>query len=458
MCRPVIFIIFLFSIHAGHLTHASGLPSQLGTVHFPASTSGAAQKHFLRGIAALHSFWYREALDAFEKAVASEPEFAMGYWGLAMARNHPLWEEQDFPSAKAALSKITNISALTPREQAYIQAVRRLYGKGEKQARDSAYSRAMKKIYRNYPDDLEAACFYSLSLLGAARNTVDKLRLRAEAGAIALEVFQENPGHPCAAHYAIHAFDRPDLARLALPSAKRYAKIAPASHHAQHMPAHIFVQLGMWADAVNSNQNGWKTSVEWAEKKNLSKSERDYHSLQWWHYSLLQQGLVKQASQIFDIQQKDMAEGIKSQSNLRAGKYYCRMLAASVLETENWEGAEKLPPPDGWKPKSFSKAGYHFVRGFSAAMLGKMKEAGNHLLELTAIRKKGFRENHFKRVEYLEAWELEIQTAMKLQQKDFAEAIKLAKQAVLIEEKLPAPSRVPRESSNRLMNCLEKFI
>lgn len=440
MFRVLVLLILLIGTNAGHPTFAS----QLGTVHFPTSASEPAQKHFDRGVAALHSFWYPEALKAFEQSVIADPNFAMGYWGLAMAYNHPLWEDQDKNSAIEALSKISATSKLSQREQDYIHAVRILYGEGEKHTRDKAYSRIMEKIYKNYPDDLEAACFYSLSILGVSRNVVDKIRLQVEAGAIALEVFQKNPDHPCAAHYAIHAFDSPDLARLALPSAKRYAKIAPASHHAQHMSAHIFVQLGMWSDAVTSNLSGWRTSVEWVDTENLPLSERDYHSLQWLHYSYLQQGLLEKAESIFNIQQKDMREGIESKTNLRAGKYYYRMLAASVIETEQWGLIEKFPPPVGWEPKTFSKAGYHFARGFSAAMQGKIEEAEKHLSKLSAIREKGFRENYFKRIEYLEVWELEIQIAIKLHEKDFAEAIKLAKEATLIEEKLPAPSGPPR--------------
>lgn len=444
MFQVLIFLMALVAVNVGSFTYASGSSSQLGTVEFPTSSSGSAQKHFIRGVAALHSFWYTEALSAFEQSTIADPDFAMGYWGLAMAHNHPLWEDQDKKSASEALSKITDFSKLTQREQDYIHAVRLLYGDDEKHIRDKAYSKAMGNIYHNYPDDLEAACFYSLSKLGVARNSVNKLRLQVEAGAIALEVFQENPDHPCAAHYAIHAFDNPDLARLALPSAKRYAKIAPASHHAQHMSAHIFVQLGMWPDAVMSNKNGWRTSVDWVEQKNLPRSERDYHSLQWLHYAYLQQGLLKKATGIFDIQQKDMLEGIQSQSNLRAGKYYYRMLAATVIETEQWQLAEQFPLPDGWKPKSFSLAGYNFARGFAAAMRGKIKEAKRYLSEIQTIRKNGLRENYFKRIEYLQVWELEIQTAIKFFEKDYKAAIGLAKQAVLFEEKLPAPSGPPR--------------
>ena len=442
MFQVLVFFVTLVAVNVGSFKYASS--SQLGTVEFPTSSSGPAQKHFIRGLAALHSFWYTEAISAFEQSTIEDPDFAMGYWGLAMAHNHPLWEDQDKKSASEALSKITGFSKLTRREQGYIHAVRLLYGDGEKHIRDKAYSKAMENIYHNYPDDLEAACFYSLSKLGVARNLVNKLRLQVEAGAIALEVFQKNPDHPCAAHYAIHAFDHPDLARLALPSAKRYAKIAPASHHAQHMSAHIFVQLGMWPDAVTSNKNGWRTSVDWVEQKNLPRSERDYHSLQWLHYAYLQQGLLAKAASIFDIQQKDMLEGIQSQSNLRAGKYYYRMLAARVIETEQWESADPFSLPDGWKPKSFSLAGYNFARGFAAAMNGKIEEAKKYLSEIQAIRKKGLRENYFKRIEYLQVWELEIQTAIKLFEKDYKAAIELAKQGVLLEEKLPAPSGPPR--------------
>ena len=147
----------------------SAQESQLGRVEFPTSGSEKAQAHFLRGLAALHSFWYEEALEAFRESTKVEPDFAMGYWGEAMAHNHPLWSEQDIAAARQVLAKIKETPKLTERERAYIAAVRLLYGEGDKRARDAAYSAAMEKIYRAYPDDLDAAAFYSLSLLGRVR-------------------------------------------------------------------------------------------------------------------------------------------------------------------------------------------------------------------------------------------------------------------------------------------------
>ena len=215
------------------------------------------------------------------------------------------------------------------------------------------------------------------------------------------------------------------------------------------MPAHIFIQLGMWSEAAKSNENGWATSKKWVEREKLPKSNRDYHSLQWLHYVYLQQGLRGKAKTIFETQQKDMQEGIqaaaksKPNPNLRSGKYYYRMFAAAIIETEQWEKAKQFVPPEGWQPKSFSKAGYAFVRGYAAAMQGDDK-AKKYAAELKAIQEKGFRKNHFRQPEYLEVWKLEIETAMKLYEKDYEAAIQLAKQATLVEEKLPSPSGPPR--------------
>src|SRR5215210_6046075 len=127
--------------------------SQLGRVEFPTSGSEKAQAHFLRGLAALHSFWYEEALDAFRESTKVEPDFAMGYWGEAMAHNHPLWSEQDIAAARQVLTKIKETPKLTERERAYLAAVKLLYGDTDKRSRDAAYSAAMEKIYRAYPDD-----------------------------------------------------------------------------------------------------------------------------------------------------------------------------------------------------------------------------------------------------------------------------------------------------------------
>ena len=186
-----------------------GQLSRLGTVEFPTSGPAKAQAHFLRGVAALHSFWYPVALDEFRAATKLEPDFMMGYWGEAMAHNHPIWgDPQNTEAARQVLAKIRDTQKLTPRERAYLHAVQVLYGEDDKATRAQAHTEAMGKLYREYPEDLEAAAFYALALLGSVRpQDPAALQIRMRAAAIALEVYRKEPNHPGVAHCILHALD-----------------------------------------------------------------------------------------------------------------------------------------------------------------------------------------------------------------------------------------------------------
>ena len=416
--------------------------SQLGRVEFPTSGSAKAQQHFLRGLAALHSFWYEEAIEAFRESTKVDPDFAMGYWGEAMSYNHPLWSEQDIDAARQVLAKIKDTPKITERERAYIAAVRVLYGEGDKHARDVAYSAAMEKIYRAYPEDLDAAAFYALSLLGIGGEK--GYRLQAKAGAIALDVYQKNPNHPGAAHYIIHAFDDPDHAILALPAARRYASIAPEAHHARHMPSHIFLQLGMWPEAAASNESAWEASDTWMKRKNLSLSVRDYHSLHWLMYVYLQQGRYNDAEKLLNLMKKVMSES-KYDNKLRPGYYennYANMAATFVVETERWNLATDLFPDSKPTSDEPSMDGAHgatmrmsyanhtlplFIRGLAAAMMG----SEIRLNELEALHSKA------------EINEDEIAAVNASMKKDHAKAIELMKKATALEEAMRPPSGPP---------------
>ncbi len=462
-CRILFLIVFLIAVLA-----ASGAAqnSQLGKVEFETSGSGAAQAHFLRGLAALHSFWYEEALEAFRESTKAEPDFMMGYWGEAMAQNHPLWSEQDTPAARLIIGKIKETPKLTARERAYLNAIKMLYGEGDKHARDSAYSAAMERVYRDYPNDLDAAAFYSLSLIGLT-DTQDKgYRLQAKAGAIALEVYQKNPDHPGAAHYIIHAFDDPDHAILALPAARRYASIAPEAHHARHMPSHIFLQLGMWPEAAASNESAWESSDAWMKRKKLSVNVRDYHSLHWLLYCYLQQGRYSKAEELLTLMKQVMSESTYD-NKLRPGYYesnYASMAAAFVVETERWELASKLFPAakaedktasDQTSSSGYGSHGSHgatpstpaavstpmtaltvraprasqnlppFIRGFASAATGS-----GGALAATVSEKAGLRE-------------LQIAALAASMKQDHEKAIELMGKATLMEEAQGPPTGPP---------------
>ncbi len=448
--------------------------SQLGNVKFETSGSQKAQASFLHGLAALHSFWYEEALAAFRESTRIEPDFMMGLWGEAMAHNHPLWSEQDTAAARQLIAKIKETPKLTQRERAYLNAVNLLYGEGDKHARDAAYSVAMERVYLDYPDDLDAATFYSLSLLGLMRPGEKSYRLQAKAAAIALDVYQKNPNHPGAAHYIIHAFDDPEHAILALPAARRYAEIAPEAHHARHMPAHIFLQLGMWREAAASNESAWEASDAWMKRKNLSTSVRDYHSLHWLIYVYLQQGRYSKAEQLLALMKRVMSES-SYDNKLRPGYYennHANMAAAFVVETERWELAEKLFPESsaggqisGDEAAPSSHAGHSatqtaanaasndgqvtvrvsnrsltlplFIRGLSEALNGSAK-VEKSLAALRAIPR-----GNAPATATLEIRELEIAALAASLKEDHAKATELMRRATILEEAMGPPSGPP---------------
>ena len=460
----LLFIIFALSANAQQAT--------LGKVDFPTSGSTKAQAHFLRGVAALHSFWFEEALDEFREATRLEPDFMMGYWGEAMAYNHPLWSEQDTEAARKVLTKIRDTSKLTERERAYINAVRALYGEGDKLARDNAYAQAMERIYRDYPNDMEAAVFYSLSLLGTVRPGDKGYARQAKAGAIALEVYQKNPNHPGAAHFIIHAFDDPEHAILALPAAYRYAQIAPEAAHARHMPSHIFVQLGMWDNVVSSNISAFEASDNWVRTKKLSLSLRDYHSLSWLLYGYTQLGRYKKAEETLDVLRKAMSESYY-ENDMRPNYYenaYADMVAALIVNTEHWNAAKQMfdampKKADVKAATNPTQAGEHaghsammsgdartvrptaqrfrylavFVNGLAAASMKDFASAEKSVADLRTVRG----EMQGQQGKAVEIMMLEVSALATSMQGDNDKAIEMMKRATTLEEEMSPPSGPP---------------
>jgi len=281
----------------------------LGRVSFPTSGAATAQPAFIRGVLFLHSFEYDDAIEAFRQAQKADPSFAMAYWGEALAYNQPLWFNEDLAKARAALTKLgatasaRQARAPTEREKLYLDAVEKLYGDGSKTSRDRAYADRMGELSRRFPDDDEAAAFHALALLATIPSGGRDQAVSLKAGGIALAILKKNPQHPGAAHYALHAFDDGEHAAMGLDAARTYARIAPASSHARHMPSHVFLPLGMWDEAVASDESAFAASIDLAKRKGLSAAQYDFHSLSWLQYEYLQQGRFTKAREAMaDVQ------------------------------------------------------------------------------------------------------------------------------------------------------------
>ncbi|HVF88872.1 MAG TPA: tetratricopeptide repeat protein [Blastocatellia bacterium] len=449
--------------------------SSLGRVDFPTSGSEKATPHFLRGLAALHSFWYEEALDAFREATRVDPDFMMGYWGEAMAHNHPLWDQQDTEAARKALAMIKSAEKLTPRERAYIDAARALYGEGDKLTRDLAYMSAMEKLYRAYPDDLEAASFYSLSLLGTVRPGDKGFGRQMKAAAVAFDVYSKNPDHPGAAHYIIHSLDEPEHAILALPAARRYAEIAPDAHHARHMPSHIFLQLGMWPETASSNETAWAVSDAWVKRKSLPIVLRDYHSLSWLLYTYLQQGRYAKAEELLKVMERAMSESDAP----RLRKTYLDMATTYAVETGKYDSLPALlsvVKGEPSKSEAEATAGHHcapgakpsdvktdnkavaqnssyntsgenvrvpFARGLAAASSGSVEEAEKYAAVIGSIRKKRAERGDAYEAKRIEIMEAEVLALAKSMKGNNDEAIEIMRKATRLESEMDPPSGPP---------------
>lgn len=242
------------------------LAAGLGSLHFSATGSPACKAQAREGLLFLHSFVYEEAREAFRKA-----DCPIGRWGEAMSWDHPLWAEENLAEGRAALARLGAFT-VSPLETGLIKAARALYGEGDWSARHEAWLSALAELHARLPNDDEAALFHALALYVSSEHGKNVKRAM-EAVAIAQDVFERNPDHPGAAHYLIHAADTPDHAILALKAARRYARIAPSSSHALHMPSHIFVQLGMWKDVESSNLAAFAASE--------TKARPDWHSFRW---------------------------------------------------------------------------------------------------------------------------------------------------------------------------------
>ena len=273
---------------------------EVGVIDFPTSATGEAQSHFLRGVAILHSFGWKQAREQFHAAQAIDPDFALAYWGESLAYNHPLVTNMDPTEPRAALQRLAPTAeeriakAPTEREKGLMRAVEILWGDGDHGKRRFEYMEAMGDLHEAYPDDPEIAAFYALSLLGVNRlngNVTERYNIRA--GTIALGLLNDNPVHPGAAHYTIHSFDHPINAPLALQAAYAFADIAPAVSHARHMPTHIFIQHGMWDLVSGHNQSAYDVARElWQPGDALGDA---VHSLDWGQYGDLQRGDYEKA-------------------------------------------------------------------------------------------------------------------------------------------------------------------
>jgi tetratricopeptide (TPR) repeat protein len=358
------------------------LNQQLGNVNFEVSCNDVAQRRFNRAMRYQHSFWYSPAKEIFEQVAEADPSCAMAYWGVALTYlNNP---HLPIPAANlapglAAIQKAKEIGANTERERDYIDALALMYVDADKLTqtqRIRAYLGAMEKLAAKYPNDDEAQIAYAITLNTSA-SPADKTYAQQTKGAAILEPISKRlPQHPGVTHYLIHLYDYPATAANGLSAADRYAKIAPAAPHAQHMPSHIYTRVGYWQQSIDSNTASAKAA------RTEKAFDDQLHGQDYLVYAHLQLGQDKQAREIID----DMMQ-LADRNLIVPGSF---ALAASparyAVERSDWRAASDLTV----RANRFNQvmAVSHFARALGAARSGNPESAKADIAKLVELRDK----------------------------------------------------------------------
>jgi tetratricopeptide (TPR) repeat protein len=366
--------------------HPAGDPGRLGRVNFPISCDTSVQSQFTSAVAMLHSFWYEKAKETFAAVAEKDPACGMAYWGIAMTYYHQLWQPPgpaDLKSGSTFAEKAKLVGAKTQREQDYLAAIEVFYKDSDKVdhgTRALAYERAMEQLQARYLDDHEAAIFHALALVATALPTDKTYMNQKKAGAILEPLFAEEPEHPGIAHYIIHAYDYPPLAQGALDAARRYAKIAPDSPHALHMPSHIFTLLGLWPESIDSNL----AAAASAKKNNAPGNE--LHAKDYLIYAYLQGAQDREAKAALEAPPPGRADDPQYNNWLYATGTSPARYAA---ERHQWAEAAALTvspntfPGGRW---AWAEANLHFVRALGLAHTGKTEPARMEVQKLASLR------------------------------------------------------------------------
>jgi tetratricopeptide (TPR) repeat protein len=354
----------------------------LGKVRFQNSCSPAVQEKLQEAVAMLHSFFYAAAAPAFEDIGREDPRCAIAAWGYAsILMNNPLAgigaAAKDAPLAQGAIDKGRAMKAKTRRERDYLEAVAAYYenfASRTERERQLARAAAYEKLAAKYPKDDEAQIFYAVYLAGTQLQSDQTYAAYLKAAAILEKQFKKHPGHPGVAHYLIHSYDAPPIAKDGVPAARRYAKIAPDAPHALHMPSHIFTRVGAWSESAATNSRSFAVAVR------SSEFDEATHASDYMTYAYLQLARDGEARKAIDA-----AQAVKGFNPARFVAPYAlaAMPARFVVERADWRAAAQLEPRQDKYP--FTVAITHFARALGAARSGDAAAAQKDLERIAAL-------------------------------------------------------------------------
>lgn len=378
-----------------HKPHTPVDLGNLGRVRFDVTCHENVLDDFARAVAMLHSFWYPEAEKAFTRVGQKDRDCAMAQWGVAVSNYHPLWApptKDELRRGANAVAKARSLKAGSSREKELIEAVAAFYTGWETvdhRTRAAAYAAAMEKVAASFPDDDEMSILHALALLGTVSPTDKTYAVQKRAAAILNRILPRQPKHPGVAHYLIHSFDYPALASLALPAARAYAKIAPGSPHALHMPSHIFTRLGLWDESIRSNLASAEKARSYVAQVSPGKAAYDeLHAVDYLVYAYLQRGEDDEARKW--IERIRSVDGTNLDATVFQAAYALATAPARwTVERNAWNEAAELqlaPANFPWQMFPYAEANIHFAKALGAARSGKLDVAKSAIDDLVKVK------------------------------------------------------------------------
>jgi hypothetical protein len=425
--------------------HHTLTEEEVGSVHFSTSCRTDLASSFNRAVALLHSFQYEQAREVFAEIANRDPQCAMAQWGIAMSHYHGMWDNGDLAAGRVALEKAKQIAAstgkATSRETAYIEALAEIYREDDKgvSVHAQAFERKMGALQAAYPQDDEGAIFHALTLAITAPKTDKTFANQRKCGEILEPVFAKQPHHPGIAHYIIHCYDNPMLAEKGLGAARLYAKIAPASAHANHMPSHLFTRVGSWDESISSNLKSAElaAAAEGTSKNGEARDQR-LHAMDYMEYAYLQSGRVNKAKAVLD----QMNSLPQTPGLTLTGDYAMAAIPARyMIELGDWEQASQLRPREGSVP--WAEAITWAAIGIGSARSKNMERAAQAEVKLAALRDATAKRNNPYWSNQVEVERREVAAWIAEQNGKSADALQLARSAAELEESMDKAAVTP---------------
>lgn len=360
----------------------------VGAVDFRVNCDAPVRADFDRALGLMHHMMYVQARAAYEEVASADPECAMAHWGIATTLFQPLWgtvpSADEINRGREAIVRAAEVVD-SKRERQLIDATAAFFepDTDRLQPRLAGWIKGMADAYESFPDDPDVASLYALSRLALALESDDRHALHDEAESVLREVWEDEPRHPGAVHYTIHATDADGRAGNAIEVVESYGHIAPNVPHALHMPSHIYVRLGDWPRVIDWNQRSAKAAI--AHKSEGATSFHYIHAQDYLVYGHLQRGEDSAAQKVWELTQ---ANG-PHQATFPGAFHLASIPARLAVETRDWKAAAAIKPrvPEyvGWDAFFWPEGISWFARGLGAVHTGDLTTAREAERRLAAL-------------------------------------------------------------------------